>query len=711
MDSPVPTHLDNPRVSSTMTTPPSASADTLGIRPRSVDQLCVDTIRMLAVDMVNAANSGHPGMPMGCADLAYVLFTEHLRFDPAAPGWRARDRFVLSAGHGSALLYALLHLSGYDLSLDDLRAFRQLGSRTPGHPERGVTAGVEVTTGPLGQGISNAVGIALAQRMLSSRFDAPGRELNAHRTFVLASDGDLMEGVSSEACSLAGHWQLGDLIVLYDANSISIDGSTDLSFTEDVARRYEAYGWHVATCDGHDRAAVSACLSEAVAVTGRPSLIVCHTRIGKGSPNREGKETSHGSPLGADETRLTKDAYGWPHEPTFLVPDEVLARFRSVAAAGRAAREEWDTAVASWAAEDQATHAAWDAHWDRDLPSAQALLRDVLAAGLHGADATRKHSGRVLNVLAKRFPNLVGGSADLAGSNNTDIKGSPFVGAAAPAGGFTAAEFRGSNLHFGVREHAMGAIANGLDAHGSFMPFVATFLGFLDYMRPPVRLAALSHHGLICVYTHDSIGLGEDGPTHQPIEHLWTARVTPGVHLHRPADFRETAAAWAHAVSRRDGPTLLALTRQTCPDLDRGEGFDETLLLRGAYVLRAASNEAAGRAPAVILIATGSEVGLALGARERLEAYGTPTRVVSMPSVEIFDAQDGAYRASVLPEGPRRVAIEAGRGDGWYRFVGRDGLVIGIDTFGASGPAKELFAQFGFTPEAIADRVRRCLPG
>jgi transketolase len=441
-------------------------------------------------------------------------------------------------------------------------------------------------------------------------------------------------------------------------------------------------------------------------MTDRPSLIVCRTCIGKGSPNREGKESSHGAALGAEETRLTKDAYGWPHEPEFLVPDEVRERFAATAAAGGQLRREWDAAVAAWAVEEPAAHAAWQAHTTRGLPSAAELLRLVLAAGVHGADATRKHSGRVLNVLAKRFPHLVGGSADLAGSNNTDIKGSSFVGARGDGAAFTDADFTGSNLRFGVREHAMGAIANGLDAHGSFLPYVATFLGFLDYMRPPVRLAALSHHGLICVFTHDSIGLGEDGPTHQPIEHLWTARVTPGVQVHRPADYRETAAAWSHAVARRTGPSLLMLTRQTCPELDRGPDFDDALLLRGAYVLRRASNEGRGGAPAVVLIATGSEVGVALGARERLEARGTPTRVVSMPSVEVFDAQGADYRASVLPEGPRRVAIEAGRGDGWYRFIGRDGLVIGIDTFGASGPAKELFAHFGFTPEAVADRIR-----
>ena len=695
-----------------MTTPTSASADTLGIRPRSLDQLCVDTIRMLAVDMVNAANSGHPGLPMGCADLAYVLYTEYLRFDPQTPNWRARDRFVLSAGHGSALLYALLHLSGYDLPLSELRNFRQFGSKTPGHPERGVTAGVEVTTGPLGQGISNAVGIALAQRVLAARFDAEGRQLNAHRTFVLASDGDLMEGVASEAASLAGHWGLGSLNVLYDANQISIDGSTDLTFSESVAQRFESYGWHVVRVDGHDRDDISAKLAAAVEVTDRPSLLVCRTIIGKGSPNRGGHQSSHGAALGADETVLTKDAYGWPHEPTFIVPEQVMARFAERAEQGRTARVEWDAAVSSWAAEDATAHAAWEAHFSPQIPAVRELYERILADGVSGSNSTRKHSGQVLQSLARQFPNLIGGSADLAGSNCTDIKGQPFVGARDDGQPLTDADFVGPNLRFGVREHAMGAIANGLDAHGSFIPYVATFLGFLDYMRPPVRLAALSHHRMICVFTHDSVGLGEDGPTHQPVEHAWSARIMPGVTVHRPADFKETAAAWALSIAKSDGPSLLLLTRQKTADLERPAGFDEGALLRGAYVLREASGDATGDATgeaSVLLIATGSEVGVALSAAELLEAQGTPTRVVSMPSVEVFDEQDAAYKSAVLPEGPRRVAIEAGRPDGWYRFVGRDGLVIGIESFGISAPAPEVFDHFGFTPEKVSARVQAWL--
>ena len=674
----------------------SLPAADLGIEPRDLDQLCVDTIRMLAIDMVNAANSGHPGMPMGAADMAYVLWTKFLRFDPGADDWRDRDRFILSAGHGSALLYALLHLSGYDLPLDELRAFRQMDSRTPGHPERGVTEGVEVTTGPLGAGFANGVGVALAQRMLAERFNAPDYPVTTHRTFAIVSDGDLMEGVASEAASVAGHLGLGNLVYLYDANSITIDGTTDVSFTEDVAGRFRAYGWQVLECDGHDRDALAAAIEGALADTVHPSLVVCRTIIGKGSPHKGGKSSSHGAPLGPEETALTKAVYGWPNEPTFLVPGEVYARFAECAENGAATRGAWEREIARWAEEQPEQRAVWERYFAPALPEAPALLDTLLEGWEPGKAATRKHSGAVIQKLAALIPNLVGGSADLAGSNQTWIKD------AAPIGRGEGESFAGRNINFGVREHAMGAIVNGMETHGAFLPFCGTFLAFLDYMRPTVRLASLSGHGSIFVFTHDSIGVGEDGPTHQPIEHVWSARIIPGVTVHRPADGPETAAAWADAVTRRDGPTVLVLTRQNLPVLERPAGFESSTLLRGGYVL--ADSEGDGDAD-VILIATGSEVGVAVEARAKLAESGVCARVVSMPSLELFDRQDAAYQASVLPEGPARVSIEAGRTDGWYRLIGRHGLAIGIDGFGHSAPAGEVFEQFGLTGPLVAQRV------
>ncbi len=675
------------------------TAADLGIRRRDLDQLCVDTIRMLAVDMVNAANSGHPGMPMGCADMAYVLWTQFLRHDPGAAGWRDRDRFILSAGHGSALLYGLLHLSGYDLPLSELENFRQMESRTPGHPERGMTEGVEVTTGPLGAGFANGVGVALAQRMLAERFNAPDYPVTTHRTFAIVGDGDLMEGVASEAASLAGTLGLGNLVYLYDSNAITIDGATDISFGEDVGARFQAYGWQVLNCDGHDREALAVALEGALADTSRPSLVICRTVIGKGSPNRSGKSSSHGAALGPEETALTKAVYGWPDAPTFLVPSEVYERFADVAEAGAKRHAEWDAQIGRWREEQPESHALWTRHFDPALPEAAELLATLIDGWEPGKAATRKHSGAIIQRLAQLLPNLVGGSADLAGSNCTTIKDSPYLGS------LPGQSFAGANIHYGVREHAMGAIMNGLEAHGSFIPFGATFLGFLDYMRPPVRLAALSGHGSIFVYTHDSVGLGEDGPTHQPVEHLWTLRVMPGVTTHRPADGLETAAAWADAATRRDAPTVIVLTRQGLPPVEHPADFDHADLLRGGYV-------AAGRdATDVILIATGSEVSVALEARTLLAAEGVSARVVSMPSVELFDRQDAEWRESVLPEGPKRVAIEAGRPDGWYRFVGRDGLVIGIDGFGLSAPAGEIFDHFGITGPKVAASVADFLRG
>ncbi len=671
------------------------TASELGVRSRDLDQLCVDTIRMLAVDMVNAANSGHPGLPMGAADVAFTLWSRYLRFDPDALDWRDRDRFVLSAGHGSALLYALLHLSGYDLPMHEIRNFRQLGSKTPGHPEHGLTPGVEVTTGPLGQGFANGVGIALGQRMLAERYNTPEFPVTTHRTFALVSDGDLMEGVAAEAASFAGHLGLGNLIYLYDSNRISIDGSTDLSFSEDVSGRFQAYGWQVLECDGHDREAIAAAIEGALADGSRPSLIVCRTVIGKGSPNKQNSAASHGAALGADETVLTKEAYGWPVEPTFVVPAEVYERFGALADAGARRRSAWVEMIRRWTDERSDVAAAWERQFEPDLGTSEDVLTRLLDGWEPGVNATRKHSHAVLQRLNKFVPNMVGGSADLTGSNCSWIDGSP------PVGNGEGESFAGQNLHFGVREHAMGAVVNGLATQGAWTPYCATFLAFLDYMRPPVRLAALSHHGSTFVFSHDSIGLGEDGPTHQPIEHLWTARMIPGVTVHRPADGPETAAAWADAVTRRDGPSVIVLTRQKVPEFERPAAFTSSDLLRGGYVAR----DTAGT-PDVVLIATGSEVGVALGACDLLAESGVAARVVSMPSVELFDRQDDAWKNAALPRDVPAVAIEAGRPDGWYRFVGRDGLVIGIETYGESAPAKDVFAHFGFTPSAVADRVR-----
>ena len=513
-------------MSATFTTPADTMSPTpstepgaadLGIRARDTDQLCVDTIRMLAVDMTNAADSGHPGLPMGAADMAYVLWTRHLRFDPSDPHWRDRDRFVLSAGHGCALLYGLLHLAGYDLSLDELRRFRQLGSKTPGHPEAHLTPGVEVTTGPLGQGVANAVGIAVAEAMVAARFNSSDFAVSSHRVFAIVGDGCLMEGISYEAASMAGHWGLGNLKVLYDSNRISIDGSTDLAFTEDVANRFDSVGWRVLSCDGNDRAAVASALDTAVAETGKPTLVICRTVIGKGSPNRQGTEKIHGSPLGAEETKLTKANYGWPIEPTFLVAREVRERFAALATEKKAQRRQWDARIAAWKSAKPADHARWDAMWKNETPSARTLLDVTLAGWTPGAKATRAHSEAVIQKMAAQVPALIGGSADLTGSNNNWIAGSPAVGPTKAGQKASAELFAGRNFHFGVREHAMGAVVNGIAAHGALIPFGATFLQFLDYMKPAVRLASLSRHGSIFLFSHDSIGLGEDGPTHQPI--------------------------------------------------------------------------------------------------------------------------------------------------------------------------------------------------
>ncbi|HEU4725885.1 MAG TPA: transketolase [Candidatus Eisenbacteria bacterium] len=663
-----------------------------------LDLLAVQTIKFLSVDAVEQARSGHPGAPMGAADAAYALWSRHLRFDPDDPDWVNRDRFVLSAGHASMLLYSLLHLFECGLPLDEIRRFRQWDSRTPGHPEFGHTPGVEATTGPLGQGFANAVGMGLAQRLVQARFPALGAHLD-HRVFALVSDGDLMEGVSAEAAALAGHWKLGNLVFLYDDNRISIEGPTALAWSEDVGRRFEAYGWQTLHVDGHDRAAVSAAIDAAVAETARPSLIVARTTIGKGAPSKEGTAKTHGEPLGAEETKRAKEAAGWPLEPAFHVPAEARAHFASLAAAKRADAAAWRERfdAAKHAAPEEA--ARWDALWARALPSD---LGDRLAAEAASGEslATRAWSGRMIQVAAAAVPSLIGGSADLSPSNVTDIKGG---GDVAPEGLAPGApiHFAGRTLHFGVREHAMGSILNGLALYGCWIPYGGTFLVFSDYMRPSIRLAALSRLRAIYVFTHDSIFLGEDGPTHQPIEHLAALRLMPDLEVWRPADGLETAVAWAEAIRREKAPTALVLTRQKLAPIPRAADFDRRAIERGGYVAAAVE----GRSAHVTLVASGSETPLALDAAALLRERGVLARVVSMPCVERFELQPQAYRDEVLPPGAPIAVIEAAKTDLWAAVVGLDALRLGISRFGASAPAEVLAEKFAFTPAAVADRV------
>ncbi|HET6610955.1 MAG TPA: transketolase [Kofleriaceae bacterium] len=663
---------------------------------RALDELCINTLRTLAMDAVQHANSGHPGLPMGAAPMAYVLWQRHLRHDPTDPSWIDRDRFVLSAGHGSMLLYALLHLSGYDLSLADLRAFRQWDSKTPGHPEAFMTPGVEATTGPLGQGAANAVGMAMAERALANLINRPGHPLIDHFTYALVSDGDLMEGVAAEAGSLAGHLGLGKLIYLYDANDVTLDGPASLAFSEDVGKRYEAYGWHVQKVDGGDTdlSAIDAAITEAKNRADAPSLIIVHTTIGFGAPTLAGTSKSHGSPLGEAEVAGAKRAYGWDPDRTFEIPVAAREHMAAAVAKGASAREAWLARAEAARANDPeavgtlelAISGKLPAGWDGDLPRWQ----------VGDSVATRSAAGKAQNAICARIPWLIGGDADLGGSTKTVITG---------GGTFDGRTGAGRNIHFGVREHAMGAIANGFDYHGGIRPFVATFFCFSDYMRPSVRLAALNRQPIIYVWTHDSVGLGEDGPTHQPVEHLMSLRAMPNLWVVRPGDGNEAAAAWRLAMARTDGPTALILSRQDLPILEgTGEGANDGVA-RGAYVV--AGN---GRADA-ILIATGSELCVAMAARERLGEAGISARVVSMPCWEAFAAQDADYRESVLPSSVRaRVAIEAGVTFGWQRWVGERGRVIGIDHFGASAPAPVIFEKLGFTAENLASQVRALLP-
>jgi transketolase len=680
---------------------PEASANILedrGIDAKMLEERCIDTIRFLAVDAVQKAKSGHPGMPMGAAAVAHTLFTRHLRFDPSDPAWPDRDRFVLSAGHASMLLYSLLHLSGYDLSLDDLRAFRQWGSRTPGHPEYGHTAGVETTTGPLGQGFANAVGMAVAERFLAATFDAGDSGIVDHYTYVLAGDGCMMEGISAEAASFAGHQKLGKLVVLYDDNHITIDGATDLAFTEDVCTRFEAYGWHVQkVADGNDVEAIDAAITAAKAETGMPSLIAVRTHIGFGSPHKQDSSGAHGAPLGPDEVTLTKENLGWPLEPEFLVPDEVKAFYAAVAERGAELHAAWKERHAEWSAADPAGSASWDAIWSGALPDGWDADLPVFDPA-DGGVATRAASGKTINALAPHLPTLMGGSADLAPSNNTVIKDVPAQQAETPAG---------RNFHFGVREHAMASIGNGLALHGGVRPYVATFFVFVDYMRPAMRLASLMGLPVTYVLTHDSIGVGEDGPTHQPIEHLAILRATPNWVELRPADANETVEAWKIALTHADGPVGLMLTRQNLPTIDREKYGPADGISKGAYVLADASGD---EAPELILIGSGSEVAPVLEAHERLTAEGVRSRVVNMASWQLFGRQDAAYRDGVLPPAcRRRLAVEAGVTFGWERWVGDEGDVIGLDHYGASAPAVTLFEEFGLTADNVYHRAKALL--
>ncbi len=655
-----------------------------------------NTIRCLAVDAVEAATCGHPGAPMGLARPLFELWDRFLRFDPRDPAWALRDRFVLSAGHASMLLYSLLHLFGFDLPLREIERFRQLGSKTPGHPEYAHTPGVEVTTGPLGQGFGNGVGMALAGRMARARFARDGGGPGHHLVYGVVSDGDLMEGLSHEAASLAGHLGLGNLIYLYDDNQVTIDGPTKLAFSEDVPRRFQAYGWHVERLDGEDLQGLRGALEAARAEAERPSLLVLRTLIGRGSPNRAGTSKAHGEALGPEEARLTKENLGWPQEPRFLVPDDVRAYLNERMRVKREARARDDAGLARWRKQHPELAREWDSARARETPGD---LVEKLAQGLEGKeDATRKHSGTVLQRLAPVAPYLVGGSADLAGSNNTTLAGGGFVGPAAERG---TDPFAGRNLHFGVREHAMAAITNGLALDGTFLPYAGTFLVFSDYMRPAIRLAALMGVRSIFVFSHDSILTGEDGPTHQPIEHLDALRVIPGLTLFRPADAVETAMAWAWALSEARGPVVLVLSRQKVPAFKREVPFAPTDVWRGAYAVREPAT-----APDVVLLATGSEVPLACQAGDLLRERGVAARVVSCPSVELFVAQPPQVRRALLPaDGPAVVAVEAGRGETLLRLLGSRGLVYGIDRFGASAPHPDLAELFGFTPEKLAARV------
>lgn len=668
------------------------------LSPSKLDELCINTLRFLAVDMVQKANSGHPGLPLGSATMAYTLWDRLLKFNPLDPLWSNRDRFVLSAGHGCALLYALLHVTGFDLPLEELQRFRQWGSRTPGHPEYGKTPGVEATTGPLGQGLADAVGMAIAEVALAARFNRPGLSIVDHYTYVLASDGDLEEGISSEAGSLAGHLRLGKLIVLYADNHITIEGNTEIAFTEDRLARFAAFGWHVQRIEnGNDIDAVALALKAAREERDRPSLIAVRTHIGFGSPHKQDTAKAHGEPLGLQEIRLTKERLGWPVEPPFYIPVEALGHFREAVARGGAAQVEWKRHLEAYAKEhpdlaaefQRVMHQQLPKGWDTNLP---------LFTSADGPMATRIASGKTIAILGSRLPEMMGGSADLAPSTHTNMDG---------AGDFEPNNRAGRNMHFGIREHAMGAILNGMVLHRGVIPFGATFLVFSDYMRPPMRLAAMNGLPVIYLFTHDSIAMGEDGPTHQPVEQLLGLRSIPGMNVIRPADANETVAAWRMAVERREGPVVLVLTRQGLPVLDLAcyPGLRAGVPL-GGYVL---VDPPPGARPDIILIATGSEVHLALEARDRLATEGVQARVVSLPSTNIFSMQSDQYRDTVLPPGVPLLAIEAGASLGWRSYVGPRIAVIGVDIFGASAPGPVVMQHYGFTVENVCKQTHDLL--
>jgi len=673
-----------------------------------LDELCVNTIRMLSVDAVEKAKSGHPGAPMGLAAAAYILWTRILKHNPKNPDWPDRDRFVLSAGHASMLLYSMLHLTGYAVSLEQIKHFRQWESITPGHPERELTPGVEVTTGPLGQGFGNGVGMGIAEAFLAARYNKPGLDIFDHYTYAIVSDGDLMEGVAAEAASIAGQLKLGKLIYLYDDNRVSLAATTDLTFSDDTGKRFDAYGWHTQTvADGNDLAAIERAIKAAQQERGRPSLIILRTHIGYGSPGKHDSFEAHGSPLGAEEVKATKRNLGWPQEPAFFIPDEALAHFREAIGRGEKAEAVWREKFSKYKQQfpepaseiETALARKLPAGWDEGVPEFPADPKGV---------ATRAAASKVLNAIAAKVPTLIGGSADLNPSTYTVLKDmgdfeppsrdfSKSQGAS--GGGFG---YFGRNIHYGVREHGMGAASNGMAAHGGLMPFASTFLMFADYMRPSIRLAALMELGVIYVFTHDSIGVGEDGPTHQPVEHYAALRAIPRLVVIRPGDANETAVAWKIAVESRDRPVALVLSRQNVPTLDRKEFASADGVRKGAYVLA----DAPGGRPDMILIATGSELSLAVGARAKLAEKNIQARVVSMPSWELFDAQPKDYRDAVLPPAvKRRLAVEAGVPQGWHRYVGDAGDVIGIERFGASAPGNVVMEKLGFTVEHVVERA------
>jgi transketolase len=680
------------------------------IETQTLEELCINTIRFLSADAVQNANSGHPGLPMGAAAMAYTLWTKYLKFNPKDPNWFDRDRFILSAGHGSMLLYSLLYLTGYDLPLEELKRFRQWGSKTPGHPERGHTVGVEVATGPLGQGFGNAVGMAIAEAWLAGTFNRPGHSIVDHYTYGICSDGDIMEGVGCEAASLAGHLKLGKLIFLYDDNHISLAGATSLCFTEDVGKRFDAYGWHTRHVEeGNDTEEIARAIEEAQAEYHRPSLILVHTHIGYGSPKKQDSFEAHGNPLGDDELIAAKKALGWGSTDKFYLPEDAVNFFRKAGESGAKRQAEWSKKFEAYkrafpneaAQLEQMISGKLPENWGADLPKWKPDDKPI---------ATRAAGGQALNALAKHIPNIMGGSADLNPSTNTALKGMgdfqpPESGGPSSQGAVGGVwGHAGRNLAFGVREHAMGAAVNGMAAHGGILPFSATFLVFSDYMKPSIRLGALSKLKAFYVFTHDSIGVGEDGPTHEPIEQVAGLRAIPGLNVMRPADATETTECWAVAV-QHDGPTLFALTRQNLPHLDRSKAKNIDVS-KGAYIL----SEAEGGAPEVIFIGTGSEVSLCMKAQEKLQGYGIKARVVSMPSWYLFERQEESYRESILPKAiKRRVTVEAGATYGWERWAGCEGTMIGIDHYGASAPGAEIMKNFGFTAEHVTSAALRLM--